>query len=140
MRKIDNDHTRFRDIVRGRVKRDLKKYVSQGEMIGKQGKRFVSSPIPQIQLPMFRYGKNEQNEGVGQGEGEPGDPMDQGEGEPGAGQAGEDPGQHVLEVDVSLEELAAILGEELALGGQSARFARRSPRGVDVREAIFDER
>ncbi|MEO0480833.1 MAG: DUF444 family protein [Planctomycetota bacterium] len=113
MRKIDQDHTRFRDIVRGRIKRDLKKYVSQGEMIGRQGKRAVSIPIPQIQLPKFRYGKN-QKEGVGQGEGEAGDPME-GEQQPGSGQAGEDPGQHVLEVDVSLEELAEILGEELEL-------------------------
>jgi uncharacterized sporulation protein YeaH/YhbH (DUF444 family) len=33
----------------------------------------------------------------------------------GAGQAGEDPGQHSIEVDVSLEDLAKILGEELEL-------------------------
>ena len=112
MRRIDQDHTRFRDIVRGRIKRDLKKYVTSGEMIGRQGKRLVSIPLPQIQLPRFRYGPNPK-QGVGQGEGDPGDavPGD----EPGQGQAGEDPGQHVLEVDVSLEELAAILGEELEL-------------------------
>ena len=33
----------------------------------------------------------------------------------GTGQAGSDPGQHMLEVDVSLEELAAILADELEL-------------------------
>ena len=33
----------------------------------------------------------------------------------GKGQAGSDPGAHILEVDVSLEELAAILGDELEL-------------------------
>ncbi|MHC5064135.1 MAG: DUF444 family protein [Planctomycetota bacterium] len=112
MRKIDQDHTRFRDIVRGRIKHDLKKYVTSGEMLGRQGKHYVSIPLPQIQLPRFRFGDNKK-EGVGQGEGEKGDAVD-GQ-ESGQGEAGEDPGQHVLEVEVSLEELARILGEELEL-------------------------
>jgi uncharacterized sporulation protein YeaH/YhbH (DUF444 family) len=111
-RKIDQDQRRFRDIVRGRIKRDLKKYVTSGEMIGRQGKRLVSIPLPQVQLPRFRYGKNPK-QGVGQGEGETGQPMPGDEA--GQGQAGEETGQHTLEVDVPLEELARILGEELEL-------------------------
>ena len=115
VRRIDQDHTRFRHIVKGRIKRDLKKYVSSGELIGKQGKRYVSIPMPQINLPRFRFGKNDSN-GVGQGEGKegqptPGQPGDQ----PGQGQAGEESGKHSIEVDVSLEDLALILGEELEL-------------------------
>ena len=31
---------------------------SPGSMIGKQGKRYVSIPLPQIQLPRFRFGNN----------------------------------------------------------------------------------
>ena len=111
VRRIDQDSTRFRDIVRGRIKRNLKRYVTAGEMIGKQGKKFVSIPLPQIKLPRFRYGPNPEG-GVGQGEGDEGDPV---QGEEGAGEAGEAPGQHVLEVDVALEDLAQILGEELEL-------------------------
>ncbi|MCK5941269.1 MAG: DUF444 family protein [Planctomycetes bacterium] len=114
-RRIDQDHTRFRNIVKGRIKRDLKKFVSSGELVGKQGKRFVSIPLPQINLPRFRFGDNQGN-GVGQGEGEEGEaaPGQEQEGE-GQGQAGEDPGKHQIEVDVSLEDLAQILGEELEL-------------------------
>jgi hypothetical protein len=52
---------------------------------------------------------------VGQGDGEVGDPIAQGDEEQGQGEAGSEPGQHVLEVDVTLEELAQILGEELQL-------------------------
>lgn len=113
MRRIDKDATRFKDIVKGRIKRDLRKYVTQGEMVGKQGDKFVSIPLPQINLPKFRYGQNQKG-GVGSGEGDEGDPV-QGEGEAGEGQAGEAPGEHVLEVDVPLEDLAKILGEELEL-------------------------
>ena len=35
VRRIDQDHTRFRQIVRGRIKKDLKRFVSAGELIGK---------------------------------------------------------------------------------------------------------
>ncbi len=112
MRKIDQDHTRFRDIVRGKIKGDLRKYVTSGEMIGRQGKKFVSIPLPQIDLPKFRFGQNPES-GVGQGEGDEGDPV-QADGE-GSGEAGDQPGEHSLEVDVSLEDLAKILGEELEL-------------------------
>ena len=45
--------------------------------------------------------------------------------EEGQGQAGEEPGQHVLEVDVSLEELARILGEELELPNIEPRGDRQ---------------
>ncbi|MFT4514867.1 MAG: sporulation protein YhbH [Planctomycetota bacterium] len=115
VRRIDQDHTRFRHIVKGRIKRDLKKYVSSGELIGKQGKRFVSIPLPSINLPRFRFGKNEDG-GVGQGEGEEGQPTPSQPGdEPGQGQAGENSGEHSIEVDVPLEDLAQILGEELEL-------------------------
>jgi sporulation protein YhbH len=112
--KIDQDHRRFREIVRGKIKQNLRKYITQGEMIGKRGKDFVSIPLPQIDIPRFRYGPKQQG-GVGQGEGEPGDVLGQGEPQPGAGQAGDRPGDHLLEVEVTMEELAAILGEELKL-------------------------
>ena len=42
--KIDQDHRRFREIVRGKIKQNLRKYITQGEMIGKRGKDFVSIP------------------------------------------------------------------------------------------------
>ncbi len=52
---IEQDYLRFRQIVRGKIKQDLKKYISQGELIGKKGKDFVSIPIPQIEMPNFRF-------------------------------------------------------------------------------------
>jgi uncharacterized sporulation protein YeaH/YhbH (DUF444 family) len=113
VRRIDQDHTRFRHIVKGRIKRDLKRFVSSGELIGKQGQRYVTIPLPQITLPRFRFGDN-QKQGVGQGEGETGQPAPGQDGD-GSGQAGEDAGKHSIEVDVPLEDLAKILGEELEL-------------------------
>ena len=113
--KIDQDHGRFRQIVRGKIRENLRKYISQGELMGRKGKDVVSIPIPQIDIPRFRFG-DKQRGGVGQGEGNPGDPVGEGdEKQPGKGKAGSDSGDHGLDVDVTLDELAEILGEELAL-------------------------
>lgn len=113
---IEQDYNRFRKIVRGKIKQNLKKYISNGEMIGKKGKDFISIPVPQIDIPTFRFGRRGAV-GVGEGEGEPGDPIGVGaSGEPtGPGEAGNAPGQHILEVDLTMEELAQMLGEELEL-------------------------
>ncbi len=110
--KIEQDHQRFRQIVRGKIRKDLRRFISRGELIAREGAdgRVVSVPIHDIDIPTFRYGDN--SGGVGMGEGEEGDAVQPGQGKAGGG---DQPGQHILEVDVSLEELADILGEELEL-------------------------
>src|ERR1043165_5099752 len=110
---IKRDHAPFKQIVKGKIKNNLKKYITQGELIGKQGKDYVSIPVPQIDLPRFRFGRRQMG-GVGQGEGAPGTPLG-GDGEEEAQKAGNAEGDHSLEVDVSMEELAKMLGEELEL-------------------------
>jgi uncharacterized sporulation protein YeaH/YhbH (DUF444 family) len=125
MLRIDQDLGRFKDIVKGRVRRELRKYMSSGELIGKQGDKLVSIPIPRIGIPRLRYGDNDK--GVGQGD----------DGGPGQGQQpGEEGGEHTLEVDVTMEELAELLGQELQLpniepkGTKSARTFRTKYKGI----------
>ena len=111
--RIEKDHSRFRNIIRGRIKRNLRKYITSGEMIGKKGRDLVSIPVPHINIPHFRHDPR-QSGGVGQGEGDVGTPIGRGDGdEPGA--AGQGEGQHILEVDITLEELAQMLADELEL-------------------------
>ena len=131
---IREDHSRFRDIVRGRIKANFKKYVTQGEMIGKRENEYVKIPIPSIDVPRFKYGPK-QSGGVGQGQGQPGDAAD-GEPQPGQGQAGDTPGEHMLEADITLEELADILGEELAL----PRIMPKGHKNVDTKMNKFTGR
>lgn len=114
VRRIEKDRGRFRQIVHKNIRKDLRKYISHTEMIGRKGKDLVSIPMPQIDLPRFKFGLKSTG-GVGQGEGDQGTPIGAGEPEPGSGEAGNMPGQHALEVDVNLQELAEILGEELEL-------------------------
>ena len=114
--RIDQDHGRFKQIVRGKIRQNLKKYISHGELMGKQGKDVVSIPVPQIDIPRFRY-SDKQGGGVGQGDGDEGDPIggEEGQDGDGKGKAGQNEGQHALEAEVTLDELAEILGEELQL-------------------------
>lgn len=114
--RIHSDHNRFKDIVRGRIKQNLKDYIKKGEFISKQGNDKITVPLPRVELPQFRYGSRSQG-GVGQGEGEVGDPVsgkpEKGEGD--AKEASNESGDHTLDVEVSLDELAQMLGEELEL-------------------------
>ena len=103
MLRIDQDLGRFKDIVKGRVRRELRRYMSSGELIGRQGDKTVSVPLPQIGIPRLRFGDN--NKGLGEGEGKGS----------GQGEAGEDPGEHILEVELQVDELADLLAEELEL-------------------------
>lgn len=112
---IERDRRRFKQIVRGRIRQNLRKYITHGEMIGRKGRDAVSIPVPQLDVPHFKYGKNGSG-GVGQGDGDVGDPLGKGDGQEGAGSAGSEPGSgHLMEVEVSLDELAQMLGEELEL-------------------------
>src|SRR5262249_14112872 len=111
--KIERDYQRFRKLVRGKVKSNLSKYITRGEMIGKKGRDLVSIPLPQIQIPQFRYG-SKGSAGACQGAAQAGQPLGPPQGEDEGG-AGDQPGGHILEVELTLEELAEILGEELAL-------------------------
>lgn len=105
MHGIQRDHERFKQIVRGKIKQNLRKYMSQGgiDIFDKNRHQKITVPIPRIDLPKFKFGS--QGPKVGQGEG------------PGSGgkDAGNQPGENEIEVNVSLEEMADLLSEELQL-------------------------
>ncbi len=109
--QINNDHQRFRRIVKGKIREDLRKFLTRGEFLGREGQKLISIPVRGIDIPDFRYGDNN-DAGVGRGDAEPGDSVGDSEG---LGPGGTHEGRHILEVDISLDELAEILGEELQL-------------------------
>jgi len=130
--KIDQDHARFRHIVRGRIRQNLRKFISKGELLGRQGKDVVSIPVPQIDIPRFKFNSRDAG-GVAQGEGNVGDPLDGQDGQPGQGKgkAGQGEGKHALEVEVSIDELAELLGEELELPDIEPKGASRISNQTD---------
>lgn len=130
-RRIDQDLKRFRQIVRGKVRKNLSRYITHGEMIGRKGREAVSIPVPDIEIPRFVHGRSGSG-GVGQGDGEVGQPIGRGPGdEAGSGAAGNEPGRHIREVEVTLDDLADVLGEELEL-------PRIEPKGADTLQSHKD--
>lgn len=120
--RVEQDHQRFRQIVKGRIRKDLRKFLQRRELIGKEGRGLVSIPVYDLDTPTFRYGDNSGGVGIGEGEGS------------GAGgsSGGEQAGRHLIEVDVTLEELADILAEELKL-------PRIQPRGSSTLTHVRDK-
>lgn len=114
-RRIREDHKRYHDIVRDKVKSKLKDHIKSGKKLTRRGKDFVVVDIPVIDLPKFRFGDPYQD-GVGVGPGDKGDKVKDGPA-PGSesGQAGENTGEHTMGVGVSVDDYVDILGEELEL-------------------------
>ncbi|HEX6924228.1 MAG TPA: DUF444 family protein [Longimicrobiaceae bacterium] len=127
VRRIERDRKRFDDIVRGRIKQDLRRHITRGELIGKKGREIVSIPLPQIELPRFRYGPREMG-GVGQGDGEEGTPLGGADADGGGG-AGDEPGYHIREVELTIQEMTRLMGEALEL-------PRIEPRGAESLTAV----
>jgi len=137
-RSIDRDLSRFKKIVRGKVRDNLRKYVTHGEMLGRRGREVVSIPVPNIEIPHFQHGQKGSG-GVGQGEGEEGELIGRGQGDgEGTGQAGDQPGAHIREVEITLDELAEMLGEVLELPNiepkGKARIKSKKDRYTTIRQ------
>jgi len=135
MSKIAQDHTRFKKIIKGKIRKNLRQYIKKGEMIGRVGKNKISIPVPNIQIPRFRF-DDQQKGGIGQGDGDIGDQVGPGQKKPGQGEAGQGEGDHALEIEIDLDELADILGEELELpnivpkGDKNIEVVRRRYTGI----------
>lgn len=111
--KIDSDLGRFKDIIKGKVKTNIGKFISSENLIGQQGNNKIKIPLNNIDLPRFMFGGKG---GVGQGPGDIGDGIGgPGKGKPGSGDAGEGEGDHAFSAEFTPEELAQILMDHLEL-------------------------
>ncbi len=118
-RKAPLDQQRHQKKVREAIKGNLGGIISDGSIISSDGKQIVKVPIKGLDLPDFRYGRN--NKGIGQGGGgteigdvigrEPGDGQGPGRGK----QAGDLPGIDYYEAEITMDELAELVFEDLGL-------------------------
>ncbi|MGQ9510588.1 MAG: DUF444 family protein [Thermaceae bacterium] len=127
MRPIERDLARFKAIVRGEVKKRAREFLTQEEFLGQLEGRFVSIPLPQLELPKIVYGED-LGEGLGFGPGE----------------EGLGPGGHLPVAELELEEFVDLMGEALRLPRllpkgegevteealRHTTIARKGPRGL----------
>ena len=113
-RRITEDHNQFRDVVSGKIRKGLKKFIRSGQIFknrGKNGK--VSINIPRIDIPHIVYG--ESPSGVGRGSGKKGDVIgkdDKGKGN--GNKAGQDDAEGIT-INLDLEEVLKFMQHELEL-------------------------
>src|ERR687884_1755941 len=119
-RKGPVDQARHNEKVKEAIKKNLADIVGEESIITADGDKIVKVPIRSLDLPRFRF-DNGKRDHVGQGEGgtKVGDVIGQ---EPGAQQgpgrgkkAGQEPGVDYYEAEVTVDELAALVFEDLGL-------------------------
>jgi hypothetical protein len=111
------DSLRHDERVKKALRENLRELIAEEAIITSDGTRRIRIPLRYLDQYRFKYGSPEQ--GVGQGQGNPGDVLGQRGGKdgnsPGDSQPGDQSGEHTYEVEVSLEDLTAIMLEDLAL-------------------------
>src|SRR5256712_10077900 len=113
------DQERHKDRVKEAVRKNLGSIVSNEAIILSDGKRTVKVPIRALDEYKFRFDYRKKKH-VGQGDGKTrvGDVIAR-EGQPGqgtgAGQAGQDPGVEYYEAEINIDEIAALIFEDLHL-------------------------
>jgi len=111
-RRIEEDHKDFIDVVSGRLRKALKKFIKSGKIVRNRGKRGkISISIPKIDIPHITFGDNDQ--GVGRGPGKDGDVI--GRDPKGKGdRAGQGEAEGIT-INLDLEAVLKFLAEELEL-------------------------
>ncbi|HEX8140493.1 MAG TPA: sporulation protein YhbH [Pyrinomonadaceae bacterium] len=113
------DQERHKERVKEAIKRNLGSIVSNEAIILSDGKRTVKVPIRALDEYKFRFDYRKKKH-VGQGDGKTrvGDVIareGQGQGQGGSGQGGQAGGEEYYEAEVNIDEIAALIFEDLQL-------------------------
>ena len=112
-RRVEEDHKHFRDVVEGRARKAIRKYMSKGTIFRQRAKGGkIGIPIDRIAIPRFKYGDNKI--GVGRGPGKPGDVIGR-DPQPGKGNKPGDQHNEGIELQIDLEHILKFMQDELQL-------------------------
>jgi uncharacterized sporulation protein YeaH/YhbH (DUF444 family) len=112
-KRINEDHKKFRDVVSGRTRQELKRLIKSGSIVRnrpKGGKVTIS--IPRIDIPHFVHG--ESGEGIGRGPGKEGDIIGRDPQSGKSNKAGDQEGEGI-NIQIDLEDVLKFMEEELSL-------------------------
>ena len=116
------DRKRHKKKIEKAIKEGIHDIVAEESIIGKDGKKKIKIPVRGIKEYRFVYGQNEGSKGVGSAQGKDikqgqrvRDPKKQGNGKAHGGEPGNDKGEEYYDVEISLDELAKYLFDDLNL-------------------------
>jgi sporulation protein YhbH len=113
-RRALRDSIRHDQRVTEAIRKNLQELIVREAIISSDGKTLVKVPLRSLEQYRFRFGR--MGRGAGRGPGNPGDVIarDDAHGD-GDERPGGQPGEHVYEAEISLEELTRMMLEDLAL-------------------------
>ena len=120
--RVAGDRSRHRQKIEKAIKESIRDVVAEESIIGQSGKKKIRIPVRGIKEHRFVYGSNEKNKHVGSAQGKSikkgqriGHRRRQRPAEGGGGEAGDQRGEEIYEIEMSLEELAGYLFNDLEL-------------------------
>lgn len=139
-RKAPADQARHNEKVKEAIKGNLADIVGEEAIIASDGNRTVKVPIRSLELPRFRYDVNRKNNvGQGNGDSQVGDVVGQQPG-PGKGKgAGDQPGLDYYEAEISIDDLAALMFDDMGLPNLEQKQAQQIENSIirfnDIRKS-----
>lgn len=108
------DSQRHQKKIKEAIRKNLHKIIAEESIITTDGKRTTKVPVRYLDSYYFKHGK--MRDGVGHGEGDVGDILRPGKNKQQSGdKAGEGKGEEIYEAEISVEELTAMMIEDLKL-------------------------
>ncbi|HZT42128.1 MAG TPA: DUF444 family protein [Chthonomonadaceae bacterium] len=128
-RRADRDRQRHNEKIKEVIKRNLGDIISQQDIITADQGKIVKIPIRGLELPRIRF-DDQERERVGQGNGgtKPGDVLGRAPQQNGQGtgkEAGHEAGVDFYEAELTLEELTALVFEDLHLPNLEERGVKQ---------------
>jgi sporulation protein YhbH len=111
------DRTRHRQKIKDSIRDNIGDILAEESIIGRDRGKIIKVPIRSVKEYRFVYGENSPGVSQGDGQQKPGDVVQQGgeEGQGQGGKGGNQPGVDAFETDITLEELIAIMFDDLEL-------------------------
>ena len=116
-----SDRRRHKEKIEKAIKEGIHDIVAEESIIGQSGKKKIKIPVRGIKEYQFVFGKNQGSKGVGSAQGQDikkGQKIKEGKKQKGKGsgkKAGNEKGEEFYEVELTLDELAKYLFEDLNL-------------------------
>jgi sporulation protein YhbH len=111
------DRLRHRQKIKDSIRDNIGDILAEESIIGRDRDKIIKVPIRSVKEYRFIYGENSPGVAQGDGEQKPGDVVQQGDqdGKGQGGKGGDQPGVDAFETDITLEELIAIMFDDLEL-------------------------
>jgi uncharacterized protein len=111
------DRIRHRQKIKDSIRDNIGDILAEESIIGRDRDKIIKVPIRSVKEYRFIYGENSPGVAQGDGEQKPGDVVQQGDQDAKGqgGKGGDQPGVDAFETDITLEELIAIMFDDLEL-------------------------